>query len=304
MVAYDYSEPINVAAPPEPTAAESAQKVFEAARDSFKAGDYARALSLADQALVQLPNDPTLHEFRALCLLAAKRYDEAAAAVYAVLSAGPGWDWATLINLYPDMDTYTNQLRALEAYVAREARLGPRPVPARLPLHGAGRQARRRPRFATVARLQPQDRLSDQLAKNLAPDEERQKVQQAMRTEAPPTPPSPAGQPAAADSRTQAPPPPPANLVGTWTAKPDAKVAITLVLAEDGAFSWAVTQANRTQTIQGRAGFQDDVLVLGQEEGPPLTGKVRLDPAGGTFTFKPPGSPDDVAGLNFTKDKG
>ena len=159
-------------------------------------------------------------------------------------------------------------------------------------------------RFASVARLQPQDRLSDQLAKSLAPDEERQKVQQALRTEAPSTPPSPAGQAAAAESRTQAPPPLPANLVGTWTAKPDAKVSITLVLAEEGGYSWAVTQANRTQTIQGRAGFQDDVLVLGQEEGPVLTGKVRLDPAGGAFTFKPPGTPDEVAALNFTKDKG
>src|SRR5262249_19087901 len=65
VVAYDYSQPISVAPPPEPTAAESAQKVFEAARDSFKAGDYARALSLAEQALAQLPNDPTIHEFRA-----------------------------------------------------------------------------------------------------------------------------------------------------------------------------------------------------------------------------------------------
>ena len=58
------------------------------------------------------------------------------------------------------------------------------------------------------------------------------------------------------------------------------------------------------ETIQGQAGFQDDVLVLGQEGGPPLTGKVRLDPAGGAFTFKPPGSPDDVPGLEFTKDLG
>ena len=304
VVAYDYSEPISVATPPEPTAAESAQKVFEAARDSFKAGDYARALSLADQALVQLPNDPTLHEFRAQCLLAAKRYDEAAAAAYAVLSAGPGWDWATMINLYPDIDAYTNQLRALEAYVSEKPDSAPGQFLLAYLYMVQGDKPAAAQRFATVARLQPQDRLSDQLAKNLAPDEERQKVQQAMRAEAPPTPPSPAGQPAAAESRTQAPPPPPADLVGTWTAKPDAKVAITLVLAEDGAFSWAVTQANRTQTIQGRAGFQDDVLVLGQESGPALTGKVRLDPAGGAFTFKPPGSPADVAGLNFTKDKG
>ena len=303
VVAYDYSKPISVAAPPEPTAAESAQKVFEAARDSFKAGDYARALSLADQALVQLPNDPTIHEFRAQCLLAAKRYDEAAASIYAVLSAGPGWDWATLINLYPDIDAYTNQLRALEAYVAQKPDSAPGQfLLAYLYMVQDDKPAAAK-RFAAVARLQPQDRLSDQLAKNLAPDDRRQMVQQAMRAEVPPTPPAAPGQPAA-PGPTQAQPPPPANLVGTWTATPDPKVSITLTLAEDGAFSWAVTQAKRTQTIQGRAAFQDDVLVLGQEDGPPLTGKVRLDPASGAFTFKPPGSAADVAGLNFTKDKG
>ena len=112
-----------------------------------------------------------------------------------------------------------------------------------------------------------------------------------MRAEAAPTPPSPAGQAAADEGRTPAPPPLPADLVGTWTATPDAKVSITLVLVEDGGYSWAVTQASRTQTIQGRAGFQGDVLVLGQEQGPPLTGKVRLDPAGSAFSSSPPAPP-------------
>ena len=50
-----------------------------------------------------------------------KRFDEAAAVDYAVLSAGPGWNWSTLVGLYPDVDTYTNQLRALEASVRTNA---------------------------------------------------------------------------------------------------------------------------------------------------------------------------------------
>ena len=29
----------------------------------------------------------------------------------------PGWDWTTLCSLYADVDTYTEQLRALEHYV-------------------------------------------------------------------------------------------------------------------------------------------------------------------------------------------
>ena len=67
-----------------------------------------------------MPNDPTLHEFRALTLFALKRYDEAAAPLYAVLSVGPGWDWTTLISLYADPETYTQQLRALESLLHPE----------------------------------------------------------------------------------------------------------------------------------------------------------------------------------------
>src|SRR5262249_5554781 len=118
VVAYDYSQPIDVAvAAPEPSVTDTAQQVFAAARDSFKAGDYSRALALSDQALVQLPNDPVLHEFRALGLFALKRFDEAAAVNYTVLSAGPRWDWTTLVGLYPHVDTYTDPPPALERLV-------------------------------------------------------------------------------------------------------------------------------------------------------------------------------------------
>ena len=79
-IVYDYSQPINVtAAPPDASVAESTEQVFSAARDSFKAGDYQRALDLADQVLKQTPNAAVVHEFRALALFALKRYDEAAA---------------------------------------------------------------------------------------------------------------------------------------------------------------------------------------------------------------------------------
>ena len=69
-----------------------------------------------DQAIALVPNDTVLHEFRGLTLFALGRYKEAAAAEYAVLSAGPGWDWTTLSGLYPNVDVYTEQLRALEQY--------------------------------------------------------------------------------------------------------------------------------------------------------------------------------------------
>ena len=65
------------------------------------AGDYQRALDLSDQVLKATPDASIVHEFRAMCLFALKRFDEAAAVDYAVLTAGPGWNWSTMAGLYP-----------------------------------------------------------------------------------------------------------------------------------------------------------------------------------------------------------
>ena len=95
--AYDYSQPISTAAaPPAPGIADQVGTSFDSARDAFKAGDYAKALELTDQAIRQMPNDAALHEFRGVVLFALHRYEDAAAPLYAVLSVGPGWDWQYL----------------------------------------------------------------------------------------------------------------------------------------------------------------------------------------------------------------
>ena len=63
---YDYSQPLDTqAAPPEQAASDAAMQTFDAARQAFKAGDYKQALALTDQALKTMPNDASLHEFRA-----------------------------------------------------------------------------------------------------------------------------------------------------------------------------------------------------------------------------------------------
>ena len=113
VAVYDYSRPIDVAAAP-PAAADENQEgvLFESARNAFKAGNYVEALNSTDRALKETPNDPILHEFRALCLFALARYDDAATALYAVLTTGPGWNWLTMIGLYGDSEVYTTQLRA------------------------------------------------------------------------------------------------------------------------------------------------------------------------------------------------
>ena len=117
---YDYSQPLSTAAPaPSQSVADPAISLFDQGREAFKAGNYTSALSLTDQALRTLPNDPALHEFRSLALFAHGRFEDAAAPFYAVLSVGPGWDWPTMIGLYADPETYTRQLRAIESYVTQ-----------------------------------------------------------------------------------------------------------------------------------------------------------------------------------------
>jgi tetratricopeptide (TPR) repeat protein len=121
-VVFNYSQPL----PPPPVdlvndpqamdTADWAIVTFDRAREAFARGDFRDALALVDSAIKELPTDATLHEFRALCLFALKDYRRAAEALYAVLAAGPGWDWNTMHALYPDVATYTEQLRALEAY--------------------------------------------------------------------------------------------------------------------------------------------------------------------------------------------
>jgi tetratricopeptide (TPR) repeat protein len=130
---YSYSEPLVVYAdsgavadpnvtsaesvptgPPEPT--EAGMSSFEQARTSFYAGEYETALTQLDVTLQTMPRDTVVHEFRGLVLFALKKYPESAAAVYAVLSAGPGWDWTTMSGLYPNVEVYTQQLRELEGF--------------------------------------------------------------------------------------------------------------------------------------------------------------------------------------------
>jgi Tetratricopeptide repeat len=105
------------APPTDDPAVSAANEQFDAARKAFKDGQYAQAQKLVEKAIEFLPSDATLHEFRALTLFAQKKYKDAAATLYAVLSAGPGWDRRTLRGLYPDWDTYQAQLNDLASYL-------------------------------------------------------------------------------------------------------------------------------------------------------------------------------------------
>ena len=75
-------------------------------------------------------------------LFALQKYPESAAAIYAVLSAGPGWDWTTMSGLYPNVNVYTQQLpgdrlltqlAGTTAPLSQETKSSPTTPPARTP---------------------------------------------------------------------------------------------------------------------------------------------------------------------------
>jgi tetratricopeptide (TPR) repeat protein len=259
----DYSRPLDLTSlPPEPENAEQDDLTFLAALDAFKAGDSARALSLTDLALKPHPNDPVLHEFRALCLFALGRYDEAAGVLYVVLTAGPGWDWATMIGLYSDADTYTRQLRALEEAV----RGNPAAASTRFVLayHYLVQEhvGNARYLFEQVVKLQPKDQLAAQFVKLLTSSSEATAAAEADSART------------AETDQMRQPSPPPAALVGTWKAKPAPDLSIELTVREDGQFTWDVNTNGQANSIAGEADYADGVLTLTQDDAPALVGKV------------------------------
>jgi tetratricopeptide (TPR) repeat protein len=158
-------------APPDPKEKE-ALETFAAARDAFKAGDYAQAQQKIEKAIGLVPSDPIMHEFRSLTLFAQGKYQEAAATIYAVLARGPGWDWDTLKSLYADPATYTAQLRALEAF----AKDHPKDAASRF-LLAYHYLTLRQPESAVrmlqdVTRLAPDDQLAAQMLKALTAPKE------------------------------------------------------------------------------------------------------------------------------------
>ena len=256
---------------------------LDAAREAFRQGDYAAALSQCDNAIAKQPNDTAAHEFRGLVLFSLKRYKEAAAAVYAVLSVGPGWDWTTLCGFYDDVATFTTQLRALEDYV----RANPNVPDARFLLGYeymvCGHQAAATEQFKAAAQLSPKDRLSAQLA--------------GMMTSST----KPAASGTLADAvKAPAKPVDAAALVGDWRAARSDGATIALSLSKDGKYVWRVTQGGKKQEFTGPYSVADNLLILKKDDAPVMVGQVTLLP-GGQFNFKLPGDNPSDPGLTFGK---
>lgn len=307
---YDYSRPLSPrfdAAIAAAEAAGPAADLFEKARVAFEEGLYTAALDYADQAVEKRPDDPTLHEFRALTLFAMKRYDDAATALYPVLSIGPGWDWPTLISLYGNSTkTYTTQIRALEDYI----RAHPDSAQANFLLayhyltqgHGDAALGRLR----TVTELKPNDKLSAQLLKQLEKAKGEALAKDGRKPAEPndeplaialaPEAKAPDGEPVVAARE--------GSLEGTWVAKSSDDSTITLDLTKEGKFGWRVDDGQgKARSFEGVRATGNGLLTLvrdGDVPQPPLVGRVSWTDDD-HFTFKLVGGGEDDPGLAFSR---
>jgi tetratricopeptide (TPR) repeat protein len=284
---HDYSQPIDtVSAPADESIANPAEALFDAGRASFYSGNYADALKQANDALAKLPSDTTLHEFRALCLFALGRYDESAATIYAVLSVGPGWDWTTLIGLYPSVDVYTTQLRALEEYCTVHTDSAAGRFVLAYHYLTQGHMDAAVDVLKQVLALKPGDTLSTQLLRQLNPPKDQADTASAAA-------------PAAAPADTAL--PEGASIAGTWTAQPAADTSIALALEPGGAFTWQVTRKDgKSQKFTGTSTYGDGILTLAQDKGPALVGRVSWTDAS-HMTFRIVGEGPEDPGLKFSK---
>lgn len=212
--------------------------------------------------------------------------------LYAVLSAGPGWDWATLSGLYPNVDVYEQQLRTLESY--RNDNFDNGAAHFLLAYHYmlAGHNEPAAAELREVVRLQPGDQLAEQLLKGLT-------------TPASPSssPPSLAGGPEPSADGPSLPPAAPVELgsiVGHWQAsRPDGS-KFQLSLGTDNKFTWNFSQQDKQQKLAGTFTLADNYLILKANDQNALVGQVALEP-GDKLIFKLAGGSPNDPGLTFTR---
>lgn len=283
-----YSEPIAMAPDTNTTQLTPAQneavRLFDMARSLFMQGNYNGALDSVNKAIQKAPTDAVLHEFRALCEFARGVYKPAAATLYAVESAGPGWDWATLISLYPSVDVYTQQLRALEKF----SRENPTSAEAHFVLAyhymTAGHNDAAIAQFKKVIEANPEDALSKQLLNSLSGAAGK----------------SASGPPKADVTVAAVQPVAAADVVGNWKASRAAGSEINMMLGKDNKYTWKYTNKGKTQSFSGMYTLTGNSLTLKDKDQPMMVSQISL-PAANQMKFKLVNGGTDDPGLTFSK---
>ena len=227
QAAYD---PATATTPLPPGVSQDSIDKFDQVRQLFYSGQYDEALETTDAALVNMPKDAVLQEFRALCLFALKRYHDAAAVMNAVLAVGPGWDWTTLAGMYPSVDVYTEQLRAREAYM--RAHQDSADAHFLLAYHyiTMGSNEAAIGQLKKVVALQPKDSVSAYLLASMSPSDKPATTTAAVAT---------------------APAVPTDAVVGSWSASGKNGAKYDMMLTKEGAFTWAYSRGGKKQEVKG-----------------------------------------------------
>jgi tetratricopeptide (TPR) repeat protein len=270
------------AAAPTPSVSSEAVAKFDQARAAFYENNYDEALKLTDAAVAQMPRDAVLHEFRSLVLFALQRYAESAAAIHAVLDVGPGWDWKTLSGLYPNIDIYKSQLRALETASDNDPKSAALQFLLGYHYLTCGHEENALKAFRRAAELQPKDSVSASLNATLSPRD--------AQPSKPPAGPKPKDVPL--DS-----------IIGNWTATAKGAAKYTMSLNKDGSFSWGFTSGKRKEQVKGVHTVEGNVLAMEPDTGGVMLAELTVkDPD--TLQFKMIGGKSDDPGLEFRRSKG
>ena len=285
---YNYGQPVYLAyQSSEVQAPQAVQSDFEAARTAFRQGQYDDALNLLDRVVKENPSDTTAHELRALTLFAMGRYDESAATLNSLLAVAPGWSWETMSGLYPNINTYTQQLRDLEAFTKDE----PKSAAGRFVLGYhylvAGHQDAARRQFERVVDLEPKDRVAQQLLSGLEKADDRR-----ASVDPPPAPPAEREEVVKDGEET--------DLVGTWTAQRDKNMPFELTLSDNGKFTWIAGDGDKASKVSGNYELEGQTLVLDGGKNESLVGHLASE-GKNRFHFKLLGSPADDPGLEFER---
>lgn len=254
-------------------------QTFDAARQAFYDQKFDDALNLTNQALQQAPKDAAMNEFRSLCLFALGKYHDAAATIHAVLAAGPGWDWTTLVSLYANPDTYTEQMRKLEGVVLANSSAADARFLLGYHYLTCGHPDAAVKMWKAVVKLQPNDALAAQLVQMY----DTEKTDDASK-------PATTTQP-----NFDKPAYPLDKLQGAWKAK-GAGGEFSLTLGSDDKFNWQFTQNGKAQTMTGAYAVRGKSLVMEPDSGGTMLADIILN-NDGSLAFAPIG---DGQKLTFT----
>lgn len=287
---YDYSQPLimeqpSATAAPAPAEASAGTALppgvtqqglalYDEARDLFHNKQYKEALAKCNEALKQMPQDATLHEFKALCQFVEGDYKNAAATLYAVLSVGPGWDWTTMANLFESVDEYTSYLRKLEDYCRENKESAPAYFVLGYHYLTMDKKDLALRMYKIVAKLAPNDTVTKQLLQGLG-------YEPPANQEAPPAAKEPEKSPAI----------PPEKLVGEWKASGPNNTSFTLKLAKEGGFTWSYTKNGKTESVKGAYGQQGVNLVMETDGDNTMISDIKLVDDS-TLEFQMTGVPD------------